>query len=358
MDRRKFIQLCCASTALFAVNNSLLGQVKNKLPSNKKCTSCIKPIAGTWFEFKHHLDFEGVYWNPMLSEFTDGQWHNLIKDISETGMQYLVLMSVADNGKTFYPTNLQPRYDYICKDPLEVVLNAADEFGLKFFISNDFWSDFRNVDKMMTDKDIAILREKGMEEVAQKYSHHKSFYGWYFPNETGIFNTIDETTIKYVNRCSEVALQLTPRAKTLIAPYGTKSIRYDDLYIRQLERLDVDIIAYQDEVGVKKTKVGAAGKYFEALYRMHNKAGRSRLWADLEIFEFEKDVYASALVPSVIDRVLAQMEDITPFVENILIYQYQGLMSKPGSISKIGHTRAEELYSDYMTWYNKQQGLL
>lgn len=358
MNRRKFVRALGAGAALLTVSNSVLGKVSDIATSEShyRRNPQIKPIMGSWFEFKHHLDFEGVYWNDTLAQFTEEQWKMLIKDISETGMQYMVLMSVADNGKTFYPSSIQPRYDFVCADPLEAVLSAADEYGLKFFISNDYWSDFRDVNNMMTNKEIAILRERGMVEVAEKYAHHKSFYGWYYPNETGIFNTIDDTTINYVNHCSQIARQLTPQAKTLIAPYGTKSIRYNDEYIRRLELLDIDIMAYQDEVGVKKTKAGVAGKYFEELYYMHNKAGRARLWADLEVFEFEDDVYDSALLPASFDRVLTQMEDISPFVENILIYQYVGLMSKPGSIAKAGHDRSEKLYSDYIQWYKKQRG--
>jgi len=86
----------------------------------------------------------------------------------------------------------------------------------------------------------------------------KSFYGWYYPHESGLKRTIDETTIGYVNRCSQKAKALTPKALTLIAPYGTKDIIPDDDFVRQLKRLDIDIMAYQDEVGVWKTKAGAA----------------------------------------------------------------------------------------------------
>lgn len=348
MNRRNFLRTCGLSTAAFFMPKSLEAFNYQRNPN-------IKPIMGSWFEFKHHSDVEGVYWNPTLANFTDSQWRQLVKDISDTGMEYLVLLSVADNGKTFYPSELQPRYDYVCQDPLEVVLSAADEFGLKFFISNDFWSDFRQVSKMMHDKDIAKLREKGMEEVAEKYGHHKSFFGWYFPNESGLYGTIDESTIKYVNRCSEVARTLLKDKQTLIAPYGTRSIRCDDHYVRQLECLDVDIMAYQDEVGVKKTKAGTAGKYFEALYKVHNKAGRSRLWADMEVFEFEEDVYRSALLSADFDRILTQLEDISPFVENILIYQYTGLMSKPGSSAAAGTARSEKLYTDYTNWLKNQK---
>ncbi|MDP4206898.1 MAG: DUF4434 domain-containing protein, partial [Bacteroidota bacterium] len=277
------------------------------------------------------------------------------KEISEAGMEYLVLMAVANDGKTFYPSKLQPRYDYVCADPLEAVLSAADECGIKFFVSNDFWADWRDGNKMMSDAEVAKLREKGMEEVAEKYSHHKSFYGWYYPNESGLWNYIDDTTINYVNNCTKIARSLTPRSVNLIAPYGTKSVRFDDKYVTQLEKLDIDIIAYQDEIGVKKTRVGTAGKYYEGLYKAHAKAGRARLWADMEIFEFEGDVYNSALIPASFERILKQMEDISPFVENILVYQYLGIMNKPGSIATVGHPDSGKLYTDYMNWLKAQK---
>lgn len=343
MNRRKFLQ-----TGALTLTSAL---VANKLQaSGYQRNPYIKPILGSWFEFYHHSQVGAQHWNPTFYNYTDDHWRAIIKDIHELGMEYLVLLSVTDNGKTFYPSELQPRYDLASPDPLEIVLTEADKYNIKFFVSNDFWSDPRDLHKMMTDKEIAALRTKGMEEVARKYAHHKSFYGWYFPNETGLTNTIDETTISYVNGCSKLARELTPRCTNLIAPYGIKSIRFDDHYVKQLERLDVDIIAYQDEVGVRKAKAGTAGKYFEGLYKMHSKAGRARLWADIEVFDFEGDVYTSPAIPAGFDRVLTQMEDVSPFVEHILIYQYCGFMSKPGSLALLNQPEAEKLYVNYMNW--------
>jgi len=310
----------------------------------------IKPIIGSWFEFEHHNQAEGKYWNPVVSKFTTEQWKTKIKEMHEAGLEYLVLLAVAYEGKTYYPSKLQPRHDYLCDDPLEAVLQAADECGVKFFVSNDYWSDWTKVETAMKDETIWRLREKGMEEVTEKYAHHKSFYGWYYPHESGFNRFIEEITISYVNRCTKIAKSLMPKALTLIAPYGTKTLRYDENFIRQLERLDVDIMAYQDEVGVRKTQAGTAGKYYEDLYKMHVKAGRARLWADVEIFEFEGDVYRSALIPASFERVLTQLEDISPFVENILVYQYLGMMNQPGSKAFAGHKDSGKLYTDYLNW--------
>jgi len=353
MNRRTLIKTCgISSLAAFSPASPLYASGSERKPF-------IKPFVGSWFEFEHHNQVEGKYWNPVVPKFTCEQWKAKIKEMHDAGMEYLVMLAVAYEGKTYYPSMLQARHDYVCDDPLEAVLQAADECGVKFFVSNDYWSDWTKVEKAMNDEEIWRLREKGMEEVAEKYAHHKSFYGWYYPHESGFNNSIEEITISYVNRCTQIAKALTPKALTLIAPYGTRSFSFSENYIRQLERIDVDIMAYQDEVGVRKTKAGSAGQYYEHLYKMHTKAGRARLWADLEIFEFEGDVYRSALLPASFERILTQLEDISPFVEHVLIYQYLGMMNCPEGEAFAGHKDSEKLYDDYMIWLkNKNNHLL
>ena len=321
------------------------------LSDNRKDTGCrIKPIVGSWFEFEHHNQVGAKYWNQALPKFTAEQWKTLIYDMHEIGLEYLVMLSVAYEGKTYYPSTLQPRHDFVCEDPLEAVLSAADDCGIKFFVSNDYWADWTNVEKAMTDEAIWTVRTKGMEETAEKYARHKSFYGWYYPNESELRPVFDDIAVKYINRCTQIARSLTPDAQTLVAPYGTQYIKFNDQYIKQLEQLDVNIIAYQDEVGVHKIKVGETGKHFEDLYKMHTKAGRARLWADIEIFDFEGEIYRSPGIPASFDRVLQQMTDVSPFVEHIFAYQYQGMMNKPGTSAFAGHKSSEKLYNDYVKW--------
>ena len=75
------------------------------------------------------------------------------------------------------------------------------------------------------------------------------------------------------------------------------------------------------------------------------------MWADVEIFEFEDEVYKSALLPASFGRVLKQLEAVSPWVDQILVYQYLGMMNKPGSEGFAGCPLSTQLYSDYMNWF-------
>ena len=83
------------------------------------------------------------------------------------------------------------------------------------------------------------------------------------------------------------------------------------------------------------------------LKKAHDKANRSKLWADVEVFTFEGDVYKSALLPANIERLKKQLEAVSPYVEEILIFEYQGMFNKPGTIAFCGHPDSIEYYKDY-----------
>lgn len=309
----------------------------------------VKSIAGSWFEFQHHATVEGVDWNPACARFTAEQWDAKIKEVAETGMEYLVLMSTAVYYRAFYPTNIYPKWELGCADPLEAVLTAADKYKLRFFIGGGFYGDWES-DRIITDPIAERQRLQSIEEVAARYGHHSSFYGWYWPDEAFINPRFTPEFIAYVNANSRLARHLMPHSKIMIAPYGTRVAVPDDAYVRQLDSLDVDIVAYQDEVGVRKSHVTETSAFFEGLRKAHDRSQRSKVWADVEIFEFEGEVYKSALRPAPFDRVLRQFEAVSPWVDQILVYQYLGMMNKPDSQAFAGSPSSTRLYSDYVRW--------
>ena len=67
----------------------------------------------------------------------------------------------------------------------------------------------------------------------------------------------------------------------------------------------------------------------------------------MELFEFEGDVYHSALIPAAIERLEKQIEAISPYVDEILTYEYIGIMNEPGTIAYAGHPDSVDYYRQY-----------
>lgn len=313
----------------------------------------IKPISGSWFEFQHHATVEGVNWNPACACFTCAQWDSKVKEMADVGINTLVLMCTALYNRAFYKTTIFPEWRLSCPDPLETVLSAADRYGVRFFMGGGFYGEWTDPN-IISDPVAAKRRLQAIEEITKLYSHHRSFYGWYWPNEAFIDRFYSEEFIKYVNTCSRLARQLTPRARILIAPYGTRVASPGERYVKQLQSMDVDIVAYQDEVGVRKSRADETSAFYEGLKKAHDQVARIAIWADVEIFEFEGATYHSALIPAAFSRVLRQLEAVSPWVESILVYQYLGLMNKPGSTAFAGPPESAKLYADYSNWLSER----
>jgi hypothetical protein len=240
-----------------------------------------------------------------------------------------------------------------CSDPIEAILNEADKCGIKVFIGNGFYGDWRKANYNIKSKDVIDRSFRAMEELTALYGHHESFYGWYFPDETCIILKFSKDFVNYVNTCSKFCREITPDKKTLIAPFGTNLALTNKSYVNTLMNLDVDFIAYQDEVGVKKTPVARTEKIFERLRKAHDKAGRAQLWADIELFDFESVVYKSALLPAPFERISRQIENVAPYCDKILSYQYLGIMNPADSPAFAGHPDSVKLYENYRKYIGK-----
>ena len=304
----------------------------------------IKPITGSWFSI-YWADRRHYYWNDACIKYTAEQWEALIADMRSVGLEYIVLCNtVAEDGLATFPTKYSPQAKMAVEDPLETVMTACDKLGMNVFMSNDYVGGFP-----LMDKENIKIRSLLMEELAEKYGHHKSFYGWYWANESYLYPYFNEDFIEYINVSSKQGRELMPKAKILTAPYGTSSAVYDDKFVSQLDRLDVDIIAYQDTVGCYATDIAGSERAFEILRKAHDKSGRSVLWADVETFTWEgKDnVKETPLIPAEWSRLEEQLKAVSPYVDRTLVFIFQGLFSNPDSIAHTGYKEAERYWNEY-----------
>ncbi len=314
----------------------------------------VKPITGTWINLAYK-DVRNKYTNPQSFDNTDPElWRTKVRELSAMGIEYLVFMEVANEGKAYYPSKLMSWwYDKDKQSPVEAILDEAARYNIKIFMSTGWAKD---QDDNLLDPAIKQRQLQMMEELAALYKDHKAFYGWYLPVEDCLCPIFAEHAVQSANALTEKAKALTPGKKTLISPYGIGLSEFDNPeYEKQLAKLKVDIIAYQDEVGCVRDKfmLPRLKKTWQRLRDIHNRLN-IEMWANCETFTWEQGTNdrTSALIPAAYPRLLSQqVAASTAGVDKIISFMFYGIIEDPKSNYQLGQPIwSNKVYNDYMDW--------
>lgn len=316
----------------------------------------VKPVTGTFINLAYQ-DVRNKYTNPQYFDNTDPQmWEQKIKELSDMGMKYLVFMAVANEEKAFYPSKLMGwAYPATRKSPVDAIMDTAARLGMKVFMSTGWAKD---QDDNLRDPAIKQRQLDMMKELASIYGSHKALYGWYLPVEDCLCPMLSDHAVNAVNALTEQARALTPRKKILISPYGIVDSEFDNpKYAKQLSKLKVDIIAYQDEIGCVREEFPLVRlrQGWQKLRAIHDKLNIA-MWANCETFTWEKGTNdrTSALIPAAYSRLLAQQAAASDAgAENIISFMYYGIIENPNSKFQLGQPYWSNVaYRDYMDWKN------
>jgi hypothetical protein len=295
------------------------------------------------------------YTNPQYYDNTDPQlWEAKIAELSKMGIEYLVMMEVANEGKAYYPSQLMaPLYDSAKMSPVDAILDAAEEHHMKVFLSTGWAKD---QDDNLQNPAIKKRQIEIMEELSSLYAHHNAFYGWYLPVEDCLCPILSEHAVQAVNSLTDKARQLTPGKKILISPYGIGLSEFDNpQYEKQLAKLKVDIIAYQDEVGCVRDKftLPRLKQNWKRIRDIHNRLN-IELWANCETFTWEEGTNdrQSALIPAAYPRLLAQQAAASAApVDRIISFMFGGIIEDPQSKYQLGQPIWSNLLcTNYQAW--------
>lgn len=318
----------------------------------------IKPLKGTWLNIPYQ-DVRNKYMNPA---HVDGMnpvfWKTKIKEYADMGLSYLVIMAVANEGKSFYPSAfMAPAYPVGKQSPVEAIMEAADAHGMHVFMSCGWAVD---QDDNIRDPKIKSIQQEIMKETARLFSHHSSFYGWYLPVEDSMEPILPEHGVEAVNTLTAMARSLTPQAKIMISPYGTCYADMDNpAFAAQVKKLKVDIIAYQDEVGCVREPMPLPRMKanFKKLGELHQQTG-IQFWSNAESFTWEKEDNSreSALIPAAFPRYLSQIVGATMAgAANVISFSVYGTIDNAYSTMPIGQPiEAAQAYLDFTDWQQRK----
>ena len=314
----------------------------------------VLPITGTFLNLPYQ-DVRNKYTNPLAMDYTSPDfWTAKVGEMSRMGMEYLVLMAVANEGQSYYPSRLMPWvYDPQLKSPVDAIMDAAADNGMKVFMSTG-WA--KNQDDNLRDPSIKGRQIEMMKELAGIYGDHPAMYGWYLPVEDCFGPVLTDYAVEAVNALTDMARDLTPAAKVLISPYGIFNSNFEDpRYEQQIMRLKVDIIAYQDEIGCVRERypLPRLRENWKKLRAIHDKTN-IEMWANCESFAWEKATNdrTSALVPASFSRLLSQLAVATEGgVDRIISFMMYGIYEDPSTPYQIAQPLwSHKAYQDYMAW--------
>jgi len=269
-------------------------------------------------------------------------------------MDYLIFTTVANEGVSFYPSNFMKRaYDDARKSPIDAIMDVADELGMHVIVSTG-WA--RNQLDDLADPFVIRTQRKIMEELAALYGKRPSFYGWYLPVEGSFIPYLPDHAVEGVNKIARRAREMTPGAKVLISPYGMYEADFDhEKFAEQIGRLDVDIIAHQDEIGCIREPFPMHNlkEHLNLMGEIHRKYG-IEFWVNVESFTWDRQPnnWFSALIPAAFGRFLSQIVAANAAgADRIISFSIYGTMDKPGSPHPIGEpVTSNDYYDNYMSW--------
>ena len=335
-----------------------------------------KPIVtGSFFTIQLTNIWNGMNWNDQCKEWKEENWRALVADQHELGIDTLINLQMALWTLPLFPDPERKVGKSIklgCPDPAMVVLDEAAKRGMKVWLGLGLWgrvseiADYRGLSKPWPEEWFQWNRVLA-ETLVSRYSDMDSFAGLYLPVELsgdpeyGGTRFAEENVELYERLISESVRPVAADVPVFMSPAILQPGDYSAL-TKQLERLDVQTIAYQN-LGKRGQsnpedyeRIDLAAEAFELLAPAHEKAG-IKLWANCENFSrCVPRTWRPVTFTGEIERFKHQLRVCSPHAEKVITWVYQGVMNKQTDLVNIGPPEAQKYYDDYVAYLKEQAG--
>ncbi|MBE6216357.1 MAG: DUF4434 domain-containing protein, partial [Bacteroidales bacterium] len=107
MNRIIFLTLFLSAILLQGCGNESRTAVSDSSGTAVSCEK-ILPVTGSFINLPYQ-DVRNKYTNPLHIDGTDPlMWKAKVSELHKMGMEYLIIMAVANEGKSYYPSGLMP----------------------------------------------------------------------------------------------------------------------------------------------------------------------------------------------------------------------------------------------------------
>jgi hypothetical protein len=300
----------------------------------------------------------GTFTQPYSVEgyTTQEQWDQEFRLMKDVGMSLWIYQWTGDskNKTAIYPTAIPGFSQSSAYDQVGMALKTAQKYSFQVFMGlafNDDWWGKEGSDREWLLQEAAVMNAFADELYARYYARYpQTFAGWYInwemDNAAGYNYDAGERAnmVEALNAVSRHLDELNPALPSSIAPffnayYGSDAHAYTSFWQEVLPQTSVDIVMFQDGVGVGHATVEEAADWFSHLCPAVQAAGK-QCWSDLENFNGETD-----LTPAAPERIIAQHQAEAPWVERIVTFSFVATMSPANGVDP----RQYAAYKAYVT---------
>lgn len=331
-------------------------------------------IRGSFFDIQHVNPWNAQYWSEECRDWKEENWRALVADMHGIGMETIIAVSTALWGKPFFPgyeKTVGRPMKLGCDDPLGVICDEADARGMRLFLGMGFrgrCSQIRDYAGMEPPwPEIWFRWTTALSEaLCERYGDRKCFSGLYIPtemsrdNEAGGCRFLEHEVALYEQLMRDWIRPAVGAVPVLASP--DYLIDPDlDAAARQFERMDVNIIAYQDlggrgddqGYGPAYPRIKRAAEAYRKIKPIHEKTG-VELWTNCELFiHVPRPDGRWENLAGPIERIIYQLQTETDPADYVICYQYQGIMNRHTELVNIGHPGTQKLYDEYRKYLDR-----
>ena len=294
----------------------------------------IYPISATFIdEISHYM--ADANWDL-------DDWAKEFDYMQEVGIDTVVIIRGGYDNRMVYPSKYFPHIKEEDEDFAEFIFSQADARGMKVFMGLYITT------LIVGDADEEVEKNKiYVDEVLERYAHHKSFVGWYLPHEAQA--DYDGKLTKLMTELSALCKSKTPEKLTLISPFFSTEVepvpeiftpeRTYEEWKRILKDAykNIDICAFQDGT----SKFWKYEEYLKAVKKICDEYD-IETWANVELFDRDP---RRRCYPIQFEVLKYKIKVAEPYVKKYITFDFARFMS-PQSIFISGRN-LNKLYKKY-----------
>ena len=290
------------------------------------------PIEGTFIQYQ-----------DWMMKMDARAWRRELDAMRRAGISVVIIQWLQMNDSRFIPS------DGAALDPTRIILEYADRHGMEVFIGlayADLWWTRLRDERYLTLAAVTSIHVAN--EAWARYGGHRSFAGWYLPQElrdanypSHYIDALRDFLKGLGDRCRALSggkrVVISPSMSGLVAPD-----LFGRIYTSLLLGSGIDVVIFQDGVGARdwdKDLEPRVVPYFSAMRAACRTAGVA-MWSDVEIFHHTGK--RSGSEPASIERIKRQMAAESPFVSRFVMFDFFHYMSPYRGRAQ------KNLYKDYL----------